>query len=184
MNRSVPARVAAVSSSSSHSFSKPNRASIKLVAGEGVEGDAHRGTRVQHLFVRRHDPERPNLRQVHLIHSELHGELMKAGFEVDAGQMGENITTVGVDLLALPTGTRLRLGESAVIEITGLRSPCVQLDRFKPGLKNAVMDKDDAGQLVRKAGVMSIVLTGGEVRPGDPIAVELPPNPHQPLKPV
>jgi MOSC domain-containing protein YiiM len=180
----VTARVTAVSSSSSHSFSKPNQNSITLIPGEGVEGDAHRGTQVQHLFVMRHDPQRPNLRQVHLIHSELHDELREAGFEVEAGQMGENITTRGLDILALPTGTRLRLGESAMIEITGLRSPCVQLDRFKPGLKNAVLDHDAHGELIRKAGVMSIVLTGGVVRPGDPIDVTLPPEPHRPLKPV
>jgi MOSC domain-containing protein YiiM len=180
----VTAEVAAVGSSSSHSFSKPNQASITLIPGEGVEGDAHRGTKVQHLFVMRHDPERPNLRQVHLIHSELHDALRDAGFEVDAGQMGENITTRGLDILALPTGTRLRLGESAMIEITGLRSPCVQLDRFRPGLKNAVLDHDAQGELIRKAGVMSIVLTGGDVRPGDVIEVELPPEPHLPLKPV
>jgi MOSC domain-containing protein YiiM len=180
----VTARVAAVSLSASHSFSKSNQSSITLVPGEGVAGDAHRGTKVQHLFVMRHDPERPNLRHVHLIHSELHDELREAGFDLEAGQMGENITTRGLDILALPTGTRLRLGESAIVEITGLRGPCLQLDRFKPGLKNAVLDRDLQGELVRKAGVMSIVLTGGEVRPGDPIEVELPTEPHRPLKPV
>lgn len=180
----MKAHVTAVSSSSSHSFSKRNQSSIKLIVGEGVEGDAHRGETIQHLFVMRRNPDQPNLRQVHLIHSELHDELREAGFDVTAGQMGENVTTRGIDILDLPTGARLRIGESAVIEITGLRSPCVQLDRFQPGLKNAVLDHDEQGELVRKAGVMSIVITGGEVRPGDAIEVELPKGPHKRLKPV
>jgi MOSC domain-containing protein YiiM len=178
------AHVAAVSASSSHSFSKRSQQSIRLIAGEGVEGDAHRGTTVQHLYIARNNPDKPNLRQVHLIHSELHDELRDAGFEVDAGQMGENVTTRGLDVLGLPTGTRLRMGSDVVIEITGLRNPCVQIDRFKPGLKSAVLDHDAQGELIRKAGVMAIVLTGGEVRPGDAIEVELPQGPHRPLKPV
>jgi MOSC domain-containing protein YiiM len=180
----MKARVTAVSSSSSHSFSKSNQSSIMLIVGEGVEGDAHRGAKVQHLFVMRRNPDQPNLRQVHLMHSELHDELREAGFDVTAGQMGENVTTRGIDILRLPTGARLRIGESARIEITGLRNPCVQLDRFQPGLKLAVLDRDEQGELIRKSGVMSIVLAGGEIRPGDAIEVELPPEPHRPLKPV
>ena len=180
----MEAHVIAVNASSSHSFSKSNQAKIRLIEGEGVEGDAHRGTTVQHAFMVRKDPSQPNLRQVHLIHAELHNELRVAGFEIDPGQMGENVTTRGIDLLDLPTGARLRLGERAVVEITGLRNPCVQLDRFKPGLKTAVLDRDEQGELVRKAGVMAVVLTGGEVRPGDAIEVELPEGPHRPLKPV
>jgi MOSC domain-containing protein YiiM len=176
--------VTAVSSSSSHSFSKSKQSRIALIAGEGVEGDAHLGKTVQHLFVKRHNPDQPNLRQVHLIHSELHDELREAGFDVTAGQMGENVTTRGIDILSLPTGTRLRIGKSAVIEVTGLRNPCVQLDRFRPGLKLAVLDHDEHGELIHKSGVMSIVLTGGEVRPGDTIEVELPEEPHKRLKPV
>jgi MOSC domain-containing protein YiiM len=129
----------------------------------------------------RRDPSQPNLRQVHLIHAELHDELRAAGFAVSAGQMGENVTTRGVDLLGLPTGSRLRLGETAVIEVTGLRHPCVQLDRIQPGLMAATLDRDEQGNVVRKAGVMAIVVTGGKVRPVDSIHVELPAEPHRPL---
>lgn len=114
---------------------------------------------------------------MHLIHDELRA----AGFAVSAGQMGENVTTRGVDLLALPTGTRLHLGDTATVEVTGLRNPCVQLDRFQPGLMAAVLGRDEHGHLLRKAGVMGIVLAGGEVRPGDAIRVELPAEPHQAL---
>jgi MOSC domain-containing protein YiiM len=130
------------------------------------------------------DPSRPNLRQVHLIHAELHEELRAAGFDLAPGQMGENITTKGVDLLGLPTGARLYLGDAAVVEITGLRNPCVQLDRLRPGLMAATLERDAGGHLVRKAGVMGIVLAGGDVSPGDPIRVELPPAPHRRLEPV
>ncbi|MBX6747059.1 MAG: MOSC domain-containing protein [Acetobacteraceae bacterium] len=176
--------VTAVSSDSAHRFSKPNRAVIRLLAGLGVEGDAHLGKTVQHLSRIRRDPSQPNLRQVHLLHAELHEELRAAGFDVSAGQMGENITTRGIDLLGLPTGTLLHLGEAAVVEVTGLRNPCAQLDRFRPGLMAAVLDRDAAGRLIRKAGIMAIVLTGGEVRPGDPIRITLPPAPHRPLQPI
>ena len=176
--------VMAVSCDRTHLFSKPNRESIRLLAGLGVEGDAHLGKTVQHRSRVARDPSQPNLRQIHLIHSELHDELRDAGFSVLAGQMGENVTTRGIDLLGLPTGTRLRLGSSAVIEVTGLRNPCLQLDHFQPGLMAAVLDRDKHGNLIRKAGIMAIVLTGGEIRPGDPISVELPPEPYQSLKPV
>jgi MOSC domain-containing protein YiiM len=150
----------------------------------GVEGDAHLGETVKHRSRLARDPTQPNLRQVHLIHAELHDELQAAGFVVSAGQMGENITTRGVDLLALPTGTQLHLGKTAVVEITGLRNPCVQLDHFQAGLMAAVLGRDEHGRLIRKAGIMSIVLAGGEVRPGDPIIVELPPELHRSLEPV
>ena len=176
--------VAAVSRSASHSMAKPNQSSITLIAGLGVEGDAHLGETVQHRSRVRRDPSQPNLRQVHLIHSELHEELKMAGFAVSAGQMGENITTCGIDLLALPTGTRLQLGENAVVQVTGLRNPCAQLDRIQPGLMAATLEHGEQGRLIRKAGIMGIVLTGGEVRPGDPIRVELPAKPHGPLEPV
>lgn len=178
------ASVLAVSCSASHSFSKPNAGSIRLVAGLGVEGDAHLGATVKHRSRVARDPGQPNLRQLHLIHAELHDELRAAGFDVGPGDMGENVTTRGVDLLGLPAGTRLRLGDSAVVEVTGLRNPCAQLDNFRPGLMAAVLDCDDAGNLVRRAGVMAIILSGGEVRPGDAIRVELPPLPHLPLEPV
>src|SRR6266516_1387721 len=174
--------VTAVSRSSMHTFTKPNQESIQLLTGLGVEGDAHLGETVKHRSRVARDPGQPNLRQVHLIHAELYDELRAVGFAVSAGQMGENITTRGVDLLRLPTGTRLHLGDTAVVEVTGLRNPCVQLDRFQPGLMAAVLGRDEHGTLIRKAGIMAIVLAGGEVRPGDPITVELPPEPHRALE--
>jgi MOSC domain-containing protein YiiM len=176
--------VVAVCKSPIHSFSKPKQESIKLITGLGVEGDAHLGEKVQHRSRVAKDPSQPNLRQVHLIHAELHDELRERGFDVSAGQMGENITTRGVDLLGLPTGTRLHIGKSAVAEVTGLRNPCYQLDDFQQGLMKAVLDKDEQGNLIRKAGVMGIVLQDGEVRVNDGIRVELPPEPHEALKPV
>jgi hypothetical protein len=176
--------VTAVSRSPKYTFTKPNQDCIRLLTGLGVEGDVHAGEKVKHRSRVASDPTKPNLRQVHLIHAELHDELRAAGFDVLAGQMGENVTTRGIDLLALPTGTRLRLGETAVVEVTGLRNPCTQLDHFQSGLMKAVLDRDEQGNLIRKAGVMGIVLEDGEVRPGDPISVELPPEPHRPLKPV
>jgi MOSC domain-containing protein YiiM len=176
--------VTAVSRGARHKFSKANELWIRLVAGLGVEGDAHAGETVRHRHVRRWRPHAPNLRQVHLVHAELHDELRAAGFTVAPGDIGENVTTRGLDLLALPTGTRLHLGESAVVQVTGLRTPCVQLDRFQEGLMAATLGRDEQGRVVRKAGIMSIVLTGGDVRPGDAIRVVLPPGPHHPLKPV
>jgi MOSC domain-containing protein YiiM len=142
------------------------------------------GETVKHRSRVRVDPTQPNLRQVHLVHAELHDELKAAGFEVHPGDIGENITTSGIDLLALPTGTVLRIGQTAVLRITGLRNPCTQLDGFQQGLTAAVLDRDAEGRVVRKAGVMSVVVAGGEVVPGDPIAVELPQPPHLPLAPV
>lgn len=176
--------VAAVACSPGHTFHKPVCESIRLLAGLGVEGDAHAGVTVKHRSRVAADPTQPNLRQVHLIHAELFDELRAAGFDLAAGQMGENVTTRGVDLLRLPAGTVLRLGEAAAVEVTGLRNPCVQLDRFQPGLMAALLGRDEHGRLVRKAGVMGVVLVGGEVRPGDPIRVELPPEPHRPLDKV
>jgi MOSC domain-containing protein YiiM len=176
--------VTAVSRCSRHSFSKPNQASIHLLAGLGVEGDAHLGTTVKHRSRVAKDPTQPNLRQVHLIHSELFDELAEKGFVVAAGEMGENVTTRGIDLLNLPAGARLRLGGSAIIEVTGLRNPCVQIDRFQKGLMKAVLGKDELGNIIRKSGIMGIVLQRGEVRPGDAIRVELPAGPHRPLEVV
>lgn len=176
--------VIAVSRSSTHTMSKPNRDSILLLTGLGVDGDAHMGETVKHRSRVARDPNQPNLRQVHLIHAELHDELRDAGFAVAAGQMGENVTTRGIDLLGLPVGTRLRLGGTAVVEVTGLRNPCAQLDRLQPGLMAATLGRDEQGRLVRKAGVMGVVVAGGEVRPGDPVHVDLPPEPHRPLGPV
>ena len=176
--------VCAVARSNGHTFGKAVEDRIRLLAGLGVEGDAHHGRTVQHRSRVARDPTQPNLRQVHLIHAELHDELRAQGFEVAPGQMGENVTTRGIDLLGLPTGTLLRLGPSAVVELTGLRNPCVQLDRFQAGLMSAVLDRDGDGRLVRKSGVMAVVVTGGVVRPGDEIGVELPPAPHAPLEVV
>ncbi|HWK44853.1 MAG TPA: MOSC domain-containing protein [Stellaceae bacterium] len=174
--------VTAVSRDKTHEFSKPLRDSIRLLAGLGVADDAHLGVTVQHRSRVAADPSQPNLRQIHLIQGELHEELCARGFAVSAGQMGENVTTRGIDLLALPTGALLTLGDEAVIRVTGLRNPCAQLDRFMPGLMAAVLGRDEQGKLIRKAGIMAIVLTSGEVRPGDPIRIDLPPLPHHPLE--
>lgn len=179
-----PGVVTAVSLSATHTMSKPNAPCITLMAGLGVAGDAHQGVTVKHRSRVAKDPTVPNLRQVHLLHAELHDELREAGFDLAAGQMGENITTRGVDLLGLPVGAKLALGNDAVVEITGLRNPCYQLDGIQQGLMGATLDRDKEGHLIRKAGIMGIVLTGGEVRPGDAIVVELPPTPHEPLGPV
>ena len=165
--------VTAVARSATHTFSKPNVVSIRLLTGLGVEGDAHLGKTVKHRSRVARDPNQPNLRQVHLIHSELFEELRAAGFDIVEGQMGENITTSGLDLLALPPGTRLRLGKGAVVEVTGLRDPCAQLECIAKGLMRATLDRDTDGNLIRKAGIMGIVLAGGEIRPGDPIQVDL-----------
>jgi MOSC domain-containing protein YiiM len=165
-------------------MTKPVQDRIRLLAGLGVEGDAHQGATVKHLSRLLKFGNAPNLRQVHLMHAELFDELRDTGFEVWAGLMGENITTRGVDLLGLPTGARLHLGEEAVVEVTGLRNPCRQLNKLWPGLMKATLDRDAEGNLIRKAGIMGIVLAGGEVGEGDPIRVELPPLPHSPLQPV
>ncbi|MER6095987.1 MOSC domain-containing protein [Streptomyces sp. NPDC001728] len=178
------ARVTTVSSNGTYSFTKPNREGITLLAGLGVEGDVHAGVTVKHRSRVAKDPTVPNLRQVHLIHGELFDEVAGAGFEVAPGDLGENVTTRGIDLLALPTGTLLHLGAEAVVEVTGLRNPCAQIDNFRHGLLKQVLGRDENGEIVRKAGIMSVVLTGGEVRPGDPIRVELPAEPHRPLRRV
>ncbi|MES2632865.1 MAG: MOSC domain-containing protein [Pseudomonadota bacterium] len=176
--------VVAVHSSAAHSFSKFAEDSIELVAGLGVRGDAHAGHTVKHRSRVKRDPLAPNLRQVHLIHAELFDELMAIDHAVWPGEMGENITTRGVDLLALPTGARLRIGSDAVVEVTGLRNPCSQIDKFQRGLMAAVLGRDERGELVRKAGVMGVVIASGEVRAGDTVEVLLPAVPHVPLAPV
>lgn len=177
----VSGTVVAVSRSETHTFSKITQPSIHLVAGLGVDGDAHQGATVKHRSRVARDPTQPNLRQVHLIHSELHDELASRGFVVKPGDMGENVTTLGIDLLGLPIGTRLHIGSTAVVELTGLRNPCVQIDRFQSGLLGAVVGRNEAGEIVRKSGVMSVVIQGGEVSPGNVIAVELPAEPHRAL---
>lgn len=181
---SPDATVTSVSRSPVHGFSKPVEGAIRLLAGLGVEGDAHCGATVKHRSRVAVDPTQPNLRQVHLIQAELFEELAPKGFRVAPGEMGENVTTRGLDLLGLPRGTRLQLGGTAVVEVTGLRNPCKQIDDFQAGLLSAVLDRDAAGALVRKAGIMGIVLARGDVRPGDTIRVTLPPRPHHRLERV
>lgn len=176
--------VISVHSTAIHAFSKDIRPAIRLLKGLGVEGDAHMGATVKHRSRVAIDPTLPNLRQVHLIQSELFHTLARQGFTVQPGDLGENITTSGIDLLALPRSTRLRLGTDAVVEITGLRNPCKQIDGFQQGLMEAVIERDPARGLIRKAGVMGIVLEGGSVAPGDAISIELPSSPHEALKPV
>lgn len=176
--------IIAVSRDGEHRFSKENQTVIELIAGLGVRGDAHAGELVKHRVRVRENPNRPNLRQVHLIHSELFDELAAAGYEVYPGAIGENVTTRGLKLLELPAGTKLHLGRNAIVEVTGLRTPCRQIDAFRPGLMNALLVRHPDGSLGRKSGIMAIVLTGGEVRPGDVIRAELPQEPHQSLKPV
>ncbi|MDB5502321.1 MAG: hypothetical protein JWR89_2223 [Tardiphaga sp.] len=172
-------RVLAVALRRGHHFSKTPALAIRLLTSLGVEGDGHSGALVQHRYDRRRDPTKPNLRQVHLIAAELLDELRGKGFEIAPGDLGENVTTTGLDLPALPAGTRLRLGEHATIELTGLRAPCVLMDRFQNGLKAATLDKAADGTPVLKAGVMAVVLADGDVRPGDTIAVMLPAEPHR-----
>ena len=177
-------RVIAVCVSPGHTMSKPATDSIRLRAGLGVEGDAHAGTTVKHRSRVAKDPHAPNLRQVHLIHAELFEDVATRGFKVKPGELGENITTTGIDLLSLPRGTVLRLGATASVEITGLRNPCKQIDGLQDGLMEAVLERSPERGLIRKAGIMSVVLSGGEVRAGDAITITLPPQPHEPLKPV
>jgi len=177
----MTAAVTAVGLSPVHAFSKPVVDTIRLLAGLGVEGDAHLGVTVKHRSRVKVDPTQPNLRQVHLIHAELHDELRAAGFEVRPGEMGENVTTRGVDLLDLPTGARLRLGDAAVVEVTGLRNPCAQIDGFRKGLMKQVVDRDENGRPRFLSGIMGVVVTGGVVRPGDAVEIDLPSGPHEPL---
>lgn len=177
MSQSSKGRVVSVSLSAKHGFSKTSVETIRLLAGLGVEGDAHCGTLVKHRYKVKQDPTQPNLCQVHLLQAELLDELASKGFEVLPGEMGENVTTRGIDLLALPTGATLRLGADAVVKVTGLRSPCVLIDRFKAGLLPAVVGKDAAGRVIRKAGIMGIAIVGGVIAPGDAIEVTLPEKP-------
>ncbi|QQR84824.1 MAG: MOSC domain-containing protein [Flavobacteriales bacterium] len=175
------AHVLGVHLSRTHSFSKKRQERIVLVEGHGVEGDAHAGATVKHRSRVRQDPSQPNLRQVHLVHAELFDELHARGFTVTPGLIGENITTRGLDLLALPKGTLLYIGDAAVVEVTGLRNPCNQLNELQPGLMTAVLDRDESGGLIRKSGIMGVVKHGGEVRPGDALRAVLPALPHEAL---
>ncbi len=174
--------IAAVCLSPEHGFGKQPQTSIRLLAGLGVEGDAHCGTTVQHLYLKRKNPHAPNRMQVHLIQQELFAELYALGHTVKPGELGENITTCGIDLLALPVGTRLHLGAEAVIELTGLRTPCKQIDGFQPGLMKPLILGKKTSKRPARAGVMSVVLSGGEVKAGDTIRVVTPPEPWQALR--
>jgi MOSC domain-containing protein YiiM len=180
----VPLQVLAVHCGAEHGFSKRPQSAIQMVAGWGVQGDAHGGVTVKHLSRVAKDPTQPNLRQVHLLQAELLDTLRSDGFDVVPGQLGENITTRGIDLLALPQGSHLHIGHVAVLQITGLRNPCVQIDRYKRGLMAAVLGRAADGSLIRKAGVMAIVLATGAVRPGDVVQVVLPEGEHLALQPV
>lgn len=176
--------VKSVCKSETHTFSKFNCDKIVLLKGLGVEGDAHMGKTVKHRSRVAKDPSQANLRQVHLIHAELFDELNKKGFDIRYGEIGENITTEGIELLSLPKGSLLKIGETVIIELTGLRNPCKQLDLLQKGLMKAVLDKDEDGNLIRKAGIMGIVLEGGEVKVGNKITVELPQKPYIKLERV
>ncbi len=167
-----------VSLSEDHNFSKKTCSRITLLKGLGVEGDAHCGAKVQHRSRVAKNPDQPNLRQIHLLQSEILDELKGLGFSVQPGEMGENITTAGIDLISLPTNARIKIGNSAVIEIKGLRNPCSQINDFKKGLMNQFLAKDQTGNAVYKAGVMGIVLEGGEIARGDKISVSMPDGPH------
>jgi MOSC domain-containing protein YiiM len=180
----MAAHVVSVSLSPEHAFSKQTEPFITLIAGLGVQGDAHCGVTVKHRSRVAQNPDQPNLRQVHLIHSELFTELSGKGFHISPGQLGENITTSGIDLLALPVDTVLHIGKQVTLQLTGLRNPCAQLDAYQQGLTAAVLGRDADGKLVRKAGVMSIVLTGGAVQPGDEIRISLPAEPHRAMERV
>ncbi|EGG46123.1 hypothetical protein SGM_3628 [Streptomyces griseoaurantiacus M045] len=179
--KTLEGTVTAVSSNGVYSSTKPNRESITLLAGLGVEGDVHAGVTVKHRSRMAQDPTQPNLRQVHLIHEELFDEVAEDGFRVAPGELGENVTTRGIDLLGLPVGTLLHLGDEAIVEVTGLRNPCVQIDAFQDGLLKRVVSRDESGRLIRRAGIMGVVRQGGTVHPGATLTAELPTGPHRPL---
>ena len=180
----MPYQVVAVHRNRTHSFSKFAVPSVELVAGHGVRDDAHYGVTVKHRSRVAKDPSQPNLRQVHLLHEELFAEVAEHGLQVLPGHMGENITTRGIKLLALSTGTRLKIGAHAIVEITGLRNPCSQIENFRPGLLSAVLGRATDGSLIRKAGVMAIVLEGGVVQTADTIEVMYEPSDFTALLPV
>ena len=176
--------VMCVAAHPTHAFSKEPRQQIQLITGMGVEGDAHCGETVKHRSRVAANPQQPNLRQVHLFAAEMLDEVVAQGFSVKPAELGENITTRGLDLIHLPLGARLRIGKDALIELTGLRNPCKQIDRFQKGLMQAVLGRDEHGQLLLRAGVMAIVLQGGLISSGDTISVDLPALPHKKLERV
>ncbi|MEI7624224.1 MAG: MOSC domain-containing protein [Actinomycetes bacterium] len=184
MTHELVGTVTSLHSDSGHNFSKPSIAEAVFLAGVGIEGDAHSGPTTQHLSRQKKDASRPNLRQVHLVASELHEELRADGFDVPFGAFGENLTTSGLDLGELPVGSTLRLGDDVIIALTGFRDPCSQIDKFQEGLRAAVSFKPETGPQLFRNGVMSVVVRGGTVRVGDTIKVALPAEPHQPMQKV
>lgn len=179
INLTLKGTVVAVASNARHEFIKPTKATIRLVEDHGVEGDAHAGRFIQHRFVAKKMPVLPNNRQVHLMPSELFSELASGGFSVTPGSLGENVTTAGLDLTKFPLGTRLRIGNSAIVELTGLRTPCALIDRFQKGLKRAMIMKHEQPRF--RCGVLGVAKATGDIAPGDPISVELPSCSLQPL---
>lgn len=171
-------KVIAVSKSATHSLSKYNQESIKLIPDWGVEGDAHAGKTVQHLYLVRTDPTRRNNRHLHLFLQEMLDELAEKSFDLTPGQVGENLTTQGLPLMDMPVGTKLYIGDEVCLELTGLRDPCGQLNGIYPGLKAAMLDKDEQGNTIYRGGLYGVIRTGGVVKPGDTLRVELPPEPH------
>ncbi len=176
-----PGAVVSVSRDDAHRFSKPVVASIRLLAGIGVEGDSHAGPTVQHRYAKKRDPTAPNLCQVHFMAAELFDDLVPTGYTVAPGELGENVTTIGIDLMTLPLGTRLHLGSEAVVSITGMRSPCSLINGYQKGLMKQLIKTDAAGAVQRRGGIMGVVVTGGIVQPSDRIRVELPVGEHLPL---
>ncbi len=179
----MSASVVAVHRSAEHKFSKETVDAVTVLAGLGVEGDAHMGARVKHRSRVAKDPNQPNLRQVHLVASELLDEVAAKGYTVRPGDLGENVTTQGLDLITLPVGTSLRIGD-VLLTLTGLRNPCVQIDAFADGLQGEMLGRDDTGKLVRKTGVMAVVVRSGEIRPGDEIIVAAPAGNPVPMEKI
>jgi len=176
-------KVVAVACDKAHNIVKPLQDKITLIAGLGVKGDAHAGKTVQHRYDKARTPDTPNLRQVHLIQSELFDDVAELGMVVEPGQMGENITTRGIDVLALSRGTQLQIGE-ALIEVTGLRNPCKYLNQIAPGLLKACIGKWEDGTILPKTGIMGVVINGGDIKPGDDIHIMATDRPYERLKPV
>ena len=113
---------------------------------------------------------------------EILSELNDKGFSVIPGELGENITTQGIDLLSLPQGCQLHIGKTTIIELTALRNPCVQIENFQTGMLKEVISKDKQGKIMRKLGMMGVVLSGGHVQPNDEITIQLPEQPHKSLE--
>lgn len=177
-------KVHAVSLSDKHSIRKFNRSYINIIEGYGVEGDAHAGKKVKHRYIAKKDPDRPNYRQVHLISMEIYRELQQQGFNIDPGEMGENITCSGIDIMNLPKHTILKIGDEVELQVSGMREPCSLLNQIQGGLMKATLDKSGEGELIRKAGIMTVALKGGIVTPDDPIQLVYPEKPYVKMKTI